>query len=107
LLLLSISVDRFELQASPEDCIFGAATKPHWVKQRSLVMVAEDTEIELHRVIDTFERVGAIADNVAEANNFGDILVGDIGQHCLKSFQVAVNITQDRTFHVANPPLLL
>ena len=63
-------------------------------------MITKDAGVELHREIDTFQWVGAVTDDVPQADDLGNALVGDIGKHRLEGFQVAVNITQDRPFHV-------
>ena len=69
------------------------------VKQGALVVIAQDADIHLHHQVDTLTRVRSVANNVAQAVDFGDPLLADIAQHGLESFEVAVDIADQGTFH--------
>jgi len=49
--------------------------------------------------IEAFTRIGAIANDVAEAEDFVDFLIGDMRKHRLECFQVAMNVADYRAFH--------
>ena len=62
-------------------------------------MVAQQADLTLHDPVDTFAGVGAIADNVTETVDFGNLLVSDIGQHRLEALEVAVDVADEGSFH--------
>ena len=49
--------------------------------------------------VEALARVGAVADDVAQAKHFVDALIGDVRQHGLQGFEVAVDVADDRALH--------
>src|SRR5262249_18458810 len=49
----------------------------------------------LHHQVDTFARVGSVADDVAEAIDLGDVVFVNVPQDGLEGFQVTVYIADD------------
>ena len=99
--LVARAVGAFELVTGPENGTFGSAVKTFGVEHRPLVMVAEQAGLGLfdHQV-KTFARVGAVADDVAETENFVDLLVRNVRKHRLKCFEIAVDVADDCAFHL-------
>ena len=63
-------------------------------------MIAEQTEFACgHDAIDTFARIGPVANDVPETVDFGDTLPADIRQHSFQRFEVRVNIANDGAQH--------
>lgn len=96
---LTIATSVFELVAGPEDGPFGTGIEPFGIKQSALVVVTQQADARfLDDEVEALTRVGAVADDISQTEDFGCALVADIGQHCLERFQVAVNITDDCPF---------
>ena len=102
--ILGRSAERlFQLLARPEDGPLGARVESFGIEQGSLVVVAQHANVALHHQVDAFAGIGPIADDVAQAVDFGDPLLPDIGQHRLESFEVAVNVADQGTLHESRP----
>lgn len=56
-------------------------------------MIAQQRKLELHAGVDAFAWVRAITNNVTQAKNRFDFELSDVFQDRLKSFQVAMDIT--------------
>lgn len=74
--------------------------EPFGVEQCRLVVVAEDRPFRpLDHQIEAFAGVGAVADDIAQADDFFDPFAVDVLQDRLQRLEVAVNITDDGSFH--------
>ena len=63
-------------------------------------MVSQKAKItRAHDPIDTFARIRTVADDVAQAIDFGDTLLANVGQHGFQRFEVCVNIANDGAQH--------
>ena len=85
----------FELLASPEDCAFGPGVKAFGIEQRPLVVIAEDDKIAVHDPVDALARVGAVADDVAQAIDLFDALRLNVREDGIECFQISVNVADD------------
>jgi hypothetical protein len=56
--------------------------------------------------IQALARVGAVSDNVAQTVDFINALIGDMREHGLQGFEVAVNIADDRALHRSVDPMM-
>ena len=89
-----------ELLAGPEDRPLGAGVEALGVEHGALVVVAQEADAQfLDHQVEALARVGPVADDVAQAEDFVDALAGDVGKHCLECFQVAVDVADDRPLH--------
>ena len=88
-----------ELAAGPEDGALRPGIESLGIKQRSLIMVAENAKLAPHNQIDALARIRTVADDVAEAEDFVDPLTADIAEHGLKAFEVAMNVADQGTLH--------
>src|SRR5262249_34387382 len=102
LLLLATVPRSFELGTGPEDGSLGRRVETLRVEHGALVMVAQKNDLALHHQVHAFARIGPIADNVAQAIDFLDVLPGDIGQNGLECFEIAMDIADQRLHW--NPP---
>ena len=59
-------------------------------------MVAEQAHVGRHHLVDTFAGVGTVPNNVAQAIDLRNPLPANVCQDRLESFQVGVDITDDR-----------
>lgn len=67
--------------------------KAFGVEKCCLIVVAHDGKGRfLHDQIQTFARVWPVADDIAQAHDFIDVLASNIRQDSLECFQIAVNI---------------
>src|SRR5205823_3854396 len=73
------------------------------VEHRPLIVVAQEDHLALHDQVDALARVGAVADDVAEAVDLGDVVLRDVGQDGLECFEVAVDVADER-FHAEDLP---
>ncbi len=88
-----ISFRVFELIAGPKDRAFGPGIETFGIEQRALIVVTQKANAGLlDNEIQAFARVGTIANDVAQAEDFFYALTLGIGQHGLETFQIAVNI---------------
>ena len=90
-----------QLVSRPENRPLGAGIETFGIEQRPLIVIAQQTDLTSHDLIDHFTGVGAVADQIAEAIDLGDILVADVGQHRLKALDVAVDIADEGSFHAS------
>ena len=64
-------------------------------------MVAQDGYPgDLDYLVETFSWIGAVANDIAKAEDLVDILLLNVGQYRLESFQITVNITNQGSSHV-------
>src|SRR5690606_33281469 len=83
----------------------GAAVEPFGIKQRALVVVAEEGDLAVgHHRVEAFARPRAVADDVAEAKNLIDPLLLDMRENGLERFEVAVDVADDGAFQGGGPP---
>ena len=54
----------------------------------------------LNHKVEAFARVGAVADDVAQAENLFDALTAGIGKNSLERFQIAVNVADNSPFQI-------
>ena len=101
--LLRVAVGHFELVAGPEDGPLGPARKAFRVVQRPLIVVAQDRQVEAHHPVDALPRVGAVADDIAQAIDAIHALAGDVGQDGFQGLQVGVNVADDGALHGRMP----
>ena len=86
----------FELIAGPEDGTLGRWIEAIRIEHGALIVIAEQDDLALHHEIDALARVGAVADHVAEAVDFGNSLFFNILEDGLQRLKVAVDIANDR-----------
>jgi len=91
----------FQLAAGPENGSFGAGVEPFGVEKSPLIVVAQQAHLAFHRKIDALAGVGPVSDHIAQAVHLLDALLANIVQHGCESFQVAVDIADQCTFHRA------
>ena len=48
---------------------------------------------DFYHLVETLLWIGTIANDIAKTEDLGDILLLNIGQHCLECFPITVNIT--------------
>ena len=60
-------------------------------------MIAQKAHVKIHHQVDALGWIGTVADDVAEAIDFGNALLADIRQHGLKRFQISVYVTDQRS----------
>jgi hypothetical protein len=89
----------FELIPGPKNGPLRAGIKAFRVEQRALVVVAEERDAAiLDYFIETFSRFGAVADDIAQAEDLLDALLADVGKDGLERLQIAVDVADDRPF---------
>ena len=62
---------------------------------------SRQTRRVLDHQVEALARIGAVADNVAQAEDLVDALAADVGKHRLESLQVAVDVADDGPFQDA------
>ena len=82
-----LSAEAFELLARPEDGALGGRVEAVGVEHRPLVVIAEQDDLALHHQIDALARIGAVADDVAEAVDLGDVVFFDVLEDGLQRLQ--------------------
>jgi len=87
----------FEDGAGPEDGPFCGGVEANGVEECGLVVVAEQAHLEVHDEVDAFGRIGAIANDIAEAVDFCDALTANIGEDRLERFEVSVDVADQRS----------
>ena len=75
-----------ELFSGPKDRLFGSGTESFRIDESSIVMVSENTCIERRDDIQALTGIGAITNNVTEANDSLAPLGLDVSQNCLQCF---------------------
>jgi hypothetical protein len=65
----------------PEDRAFGCAAESCGVEQGSLVVVTQNTKIEIYDSVDAGLWVGAIADDITETKDSFNTLVLDVREY--------------------------
>lgn len=88
----------FQLLPRPKDGAFGATTEAVRVKQGSVIVVAQQNQLEIPTSIDALAWVRPVPDNVAQAEYFIYTLRFDIFHHRREGFDIAVDITDDSAF---------
>ena len=61
---------------------------------------SRQTRVVLDHQVEALARIGPVADNVAQAEDFLDALRANVGEHRLERFQVAVNVADDGPFQL-------
>jgi hypothetical protein len=90
-----------KLVARLEDGALGASIETFRIEKRALIVVAQQAHARfLDHEIKALAGVGAVADNIAQAEDFLDALSADIVEHGLERFQVAVNIADNSPFQL-------
>lgn len=75
-----------ELFSGPKDRLFGSETESFRIEESPIVMVSENTSIERRDDIEALTGIGAITNNVTEANDSLAPLRLDVSQNCLQRF---------------------
>jgi hypothetical protein len=68
-------------------------------------VIAEQDDLAIHDLVDALARVGAVADDVAQAINLRDALGLDVRKDSGQRFEIAVDIA-DQRFHFFVSPRL-
>jgi hypothetical protein len=66
--------------------LFGSQTESFRIEESSVVMVSENTSIECRDDIQALTGIGAVTNNVTEANDSLAPLRLDVSQNCLQCF---------------------
>ena len=106
--LIAIAGGVLQLLAGPKDRPLGAAVEPFRVEHGALIVVTQQSDAALsdHQV-EALAGVGTVADDVAQAVDFVDPLIGDMRHHGLQGFEVAVDVADDRALHRNVDPILV
>lgn len=92
----------FDLSPCPEDRLFRATAKSVRVKESGLIVIAQNAQVKLHHLIETFAWVWAVTHDIAQTENLGDTLRSNILHDGVKGGQVSVDIANNRAFHDAS-----
>src|SRR6478735_2079324 len=101
-----IAARTFQLLARPKNRPLSAGVETFRIEQSALVVIAEDAHLALHHQIDALARVRSVPDDVAQAEDFGDSLGADVGQHGLERFEVAVDVANESSLHREHDPMI-
>src|SRR6266568_1001051 len=84
----------FEAISRPETGLLGAAVEiERLVKNRKVMVAHQRNPAAVGHNVQTFHRVGPIADDVAQADHVGDAAPVDLGKDGGQSLEVGVNVT--------------
>ena len=65
-------------------------------------MIAEQADgTVVHHKVETFARIGTVADHVSQAKDLIHLLIADVREDTLEGFQVAVDIANNGALQVA------
>ena len=99
--LIAAAVGALELVAGPKDGSLGAAVESFGIKHRALIVVAQKADLGfVDHQVETLARVRTVANDIAQAINLVYLLVSNMRKHRLKRFEVAMNVADDRAFHL-------
>ena len=89
---LALFAGRFQLATRPKDGSLRWRIEPVGIEHRALIVVAEQDNLALHHQVDALARVRAVADDVAQAIDVGNIVALYVLQDGLKRLEVAVDV---------------
>jgi len=69
-----------KLLSRPKDCSFCRGIESLWVKHRTTVMIAQDSEAKHHCGVQAFAGSRPVANDIAKAHDFADSLRLDVFQ---------------------------
>lgn len=92
----------FQLISSPEDRLFGSAAEAVGIEQGSVVMVAQQSHVELDALVNALARIGAVPNHITQTKDFVDRLFTDIRKNRRERFKVTVNVADDCSFGQPN-----
>jgi hypothetical protein len=96
----------FELLPRPADRLLRPDIESVRVEERPLVVVAEDHEAAaIANDRGALARIGAVADDIAEAIDGVHPLPVDILEHRAERLEIAVNVADDGPLHSCSIPL--
>ena len=82
-----------ELFARPVNSLQGNGVESIGVEEGSLVVIPQDGYLGVgDNFIKAFARIGAIANNVTQAQNVTDVLTANVGKYRRQRFQIRVDI---------------
>ena len=85
--------DGLELLARPVDGLQGNGVEPIWVEESGLIVVPQDSDLGmLDNFIQAFTRIGAIPDNVTQAQDVADFLTTNVGENRQQRFEIRMDI---------------
>src|SRR5271154_6149137 len=90
-----------QLRSRPKDRPFRGGIESFRVEHCPLVVIAQEHDLALHHQVDAFARIGTVADDIAQAISFLDVVLGNVGQDGLEGFEVAVDVA-DKRLHAAD-----
>ena len=86
---------KLQLRSRPKDRLLGSNVEPFGIKQRTAIVVAQNTELELHRLVQALAGVRTVANHIAKAHDPIDVLSSNVFQYGFQCRQVSVNVAQD------------
>jgi hypothetical protein len=84
------------LAAGPENRSLCAAAESIRIKQRSVVVIAQQRNLKVEAKVNAFPRIWPVSDDVAQTEEASDSLGPNVGQDSLKRLQVTVDVTDNR-----------
>ena len=101
-ILLRFSMGASSCGTGPEDGPLGRRIEAFRIEHGALIVIAQEDDLAFHDQIDALARIGPVADDVAQAIDFGDVLRFDVLEHRLQGLEIAVDIADDG-FHDHSP----
>lgn len=93
-----------KLIARPINCLQGNRIKAIRIDDGGLVMISLNGDLALiHYLVEAFARIGAITDDVPQAENLLEPLFLQVRQHNTERLKIGVNITNQSTLHAMTP----
>ena len=92
-----------KLVAGPVDGLFGEWVEAdEVVHDRGLLVVVslDHGAVELAHDVEAFAGVGVVADDVAEADVVGDLVLFGVGEDGLEGLEIGVDVSEDGESHV-------
>ena len=96
---------QFQLFACPVDRLQRDRIESVRIEKCCLIMVAQNGRFTAaHHQIQALDWIGPVTHNVPETDDAVDVLVGDIFHDHLKSFKVAMDVTDQCSLHDISSP---
>lgn len=78
--LLTIATRAFQLVACPKNGPLGSCVKSLGIEKRPLIVVSQQADAAIiDHEVEALARIGPIADNIAQAEDFADALTLNVG----------------------------
>ncbi len=87
----------FQHGSCPKDRSFRARVESFRIEQCRLVMVAQQTHVQIHHEVNALGRIRTVSDNVAQTVDLSHTFPANISQDGCQRFEVAVNIANQRS----------